>query len=79
VKQEEQEIEFRYISLNNNTQERGGRGGGGGGGRRRRRRGGEDSDALLKKTKIPKVKGKVNRRPFAGHGNNNKKDNVRIK
>jgi hypothetical protein len=44
VKQEEQEIEFRYISLNNNTQERGGRGGGGGGGGRRRRRRSENME-----------------------------------
>jgi len=68
--------------------EDGRRRGGGGGGRRRsrrrrrrrrRRRDGQDSDALLKKAKIPKVKEKVNRRPFAGYGNNNKKDNARIK
>ena len=71
MKQEEKEIEFRYISLNNNTQ---GRGGGG----RGRGIGEQGSDAPLKKVKTPKVKEKVNRRPFAGHGNNNKKDNVRI-
>ena len=85
VKQEEKEIEFRYISLNNNTQESGGGGGGGGGRggrirtrRRRRGRGAQGSDAPPKKAKTPKVKEKVNRRPFAGHGNNNTKDSVRI-
>jgi hypothetical protein len=75
MKQEEKEIEFRYISLNNNTQEIGG------GGRRRRKgggrgRGGQGSDMPLKKAETPKVKEEVNRRPFAGHGNNKKKDNV---
>ena len=69
MKQEEKKIELRYISLNNNTQERGGR-------RRRRGRGRQGSDTPLKKAKTQKVKEKVNRRPFAGYGNNNKKDNV---
>jgi hypothetical protein len=71
VKQDEKEIEFRYISLNYNTHKRGGGGGGGGRrrrgrrrgrrrrrrrGRRRRRKDGQGSDAPLKKVKTPKVK-----------------------